>query len=110
YDLAGAPPQLAWLRGYPLGRSITELEFEHGALRFPGFARPVFLLRGEEYVSSLPAAWRADFVDDAAEPANMLRALRERAELSPGADVVHYEARWAGARGGRGVLGGLDDM
>jgi telomerase protein component 1 len=70
--------QFAWLRDYPAGRSITELEMEYAALREPAAARASFYIRDERFMHDVPADVQAAFAPADRESYAKLRALKER--------------------------------
>ena len=52
---------LAWLRQYPAHRSVTELEFQHGALRAPQHARACFYIRDQRFMHDVPEHLQKNF-------------------------------------------------
>ena len=112
YDVEDVP-HLDWLKYMPAGRSVTELEFEYGALRtFDGRstpARSLFCLRDMSFVANMPEELHDTFVSKA--HADRITDLRRRIEAAEGpASVVRTRPSWGGMLNGKPVLGGLEDF
>lgn len=74
------------------GRSVTELEFIHGAFNPDVVAHSLFLFR--ELTGAIPAGWE----DAEPESAAKLTALKQRIIEHPGVHVRHYAADVANGR------------
>ena len=53
--------RFAWLRSYPAGRSVTELEMAHAVLLRPDAARAAFYIRDERFMHDVPGVYCFDF-------------------------------------------------
>jgi telomerase protein component 1 len=83
--IADDEEHFAWLRDYPAGRSITELEIEHAVLREPGAARAAFYLRDERFMHDVPAAVQASFAPADRDSYAKMRELKERVRAASAA-------------------------
>eukprot|EP01116_Phalansterium_solitarium_P003945 TRINITY_DN1478_c0_g2_i3.p1 TRINITY_DN1478_c0_g2~~TRINITY_DN1478_c0_g2_i3.p1 ORF type:complete len:2362 (+),score=859.43 TRINITY_DN1478_c0_g2_i3:58-7143(+) len=111
-------PKYDWVRAYPPGRSITELEIQQGCLRDTaadphaarrGRSRALFYVRDGKFLPKVPAEYRADFVDDDRDTIEKLDRLRAAVESS-GYPVCHYKPSWGGVRDGKPMVKGLDTL
>lgn len=86
--------RLLWLRDAS-GRSVTELEFLHGALNDPTQARrTAFCIRAAETVLAVPAEFRSVYVEPDEASADRLRDLAERVRRSGLPLLDGYPAVW----------------
>eukprot|EP00049_Salpingoeca_infusionum_P007618 m.123911 g.123911 ORF g.123911 m.123911 type:complete len:2859 (-) comp13763_c1_seq1:490-9066(-) len=88
-------PEYDWVREYPTGRSITELEIQAGVLSNPepATARAFFCLRNSSFSNSVPQPFRKDFAAESPEAAQLLSQLRARV-TSSGTPTLQYDAKW----------------
>uniref|UniRef100_A0A674IMT5 Telomerase associated protein 1 n=1 Tax=Terrapene triunguis TaxID=2587831 RepID=A0A674IMT5_9SAUR len=103
YSLPDAP-QYEWVKSYPRGRSITELEvmqFLSSRRDSGSAAQAFFYLREPDFLGSVPEAWRADFVAESEDAHISLMAL-----LSP----PRYSCQWGGVAQGRPYVKGLEEF
>lgn len=103
------PPRLlrshAWLRDHA-GRSITELEFRHGALsRSPAQARVLFCLRDPAATTGVPEPHRTAFVETDPDALRQLEELTGQVRASGHELLDNYPCAW---QPDRQRLGGLE--
>jgi hypothetical protein len=68
YDVPDEPAY-QWLKRVPKGRSVTELEMWHGALRNPAASKAFFYLRDPALVREVPETHRKSFESESASVA-----------------------------------------
>eukprot|EP01119_Soliformovum_irregulare_P015829 TRINITY_DN4519_c0_g1_i1.p1 TRINITY_DN4519_c0_g1~~TRINITY_DN4519_c0_g1_i1.p1 ORF type:complete len:1529 (-),score=494.33 TRINITY_DN4519_c0_g1_i1:1256-5488(-) len=99
-------PQFDWVKNYPKGRSITELEFEYGCLAKPADSSALFYFRDDALERDIPAEFKSQFVDSQ-ENLEKLKTLKTRVR-SAGAKVRDYKCLWGGVRDGKPLVRGLE--
>ncbi|XP_067414587.1 telomerase protein component 1-like [Emydura macquarii macquarii] len=112
YTLPDAPPY-EWVKSYPQGRSITELEAAQflSGQQDPGSAVPAFFyLREPDFLGSVPEAWRGDFAAESEAARCQGEALKQHLRQHPGASIRSYNCRWGGVAGGHPYVEGLEDF
>ena len=105
-------PEHDWLREYPQGRSITELEMHHAALCEPErvAGKAFFYFRDHAPLEHVPPALRKDFDSESAEAKEKMESLKSHIRCS-GLEVYDgYSCRWLGEVEGKLMLGGLEDF
>ena len=105
-------PEYDWLREYPAGRSITELEMHHAALCNPDkvTGKAFFYFRHPSVSQRIPQSFRADFESESHESAQKIEGLKSQIRTS-GLEVYDgYTARWLGEVDGKPMVGGLEDF
>lgn len=106
--LVSEDPRFAWVKEYPAGRSITELEMEYGALAAGGQQLgSLFFLRNDSFVSKVPSSSKPDF-EAPEEDKEKLAALREKV-LATGRATT-YSASWGGIVDDKPMASGLEDF
>ncbi|XP_029437372.1 LOW QUALITY PROTEIN: telomerase protein component 1 [Rhinatrema bivittatum] len=105
-------PEHEWLRSYPKGRSITELEImqflnQGGSSDLP---RAFLYLRDPACLSSVPDCWRKDFAAESPEAKRTMAELKSRVTALGQATCRGYSCRWGGVAGGKPFLQGLEDF
>ncbi|XP_015273529.1 PREDICTED: telomerase protein component 1-like [Gekko japonicus] len=107
-------PHYEWLKSYPAGRSITELEavqFLNGYKDPSAKSRAFFYLREPDFLGSVPEAWRADFAAESEEAKDRMVDLKERLEKHEAlASVGRYACQWGGVAQGRPYVKGLEEF
>jgi telomerase protein component 1 len=107
YDVSD-DPRFDWVRAYPAGRSITELEMHLAALSNPaGAYGSFFYLRDKQFIRDVPNDVRKYFVEADTAQKEKLRDLRERISSS-GLPVFNYSVKWRGVEEGKAMVDGLD--
>ena len=101
-----------WLKEYPPGRSITELEIYHAALADPEKAqnKAFFFLRDPAFLEEVPSEVKSSFVAESFATDKKIESLKSRLRTS-GLEVYDkYSARWLGVIEGKPMTGNLDDF
>ncbi|XP_062994042.1 telomerase protein component 1 isoform X2 [Elgaria multicarinata webbii] len=105
-------PQFEWVKSYPAGRSITEMEifqFLEGGNDPTTRSRAFFYLREPEFESFVPDMWKADFLPESEEAKDRLADLKERlCDYEGLASLERYACRWGGVAHGRPYVAGLE--
>uniref|UniRef100_A0A670J5M5 Telomerase associated protein 1 n=1 Tax=Podarcis muralis TaxID=64176 RepID=A0A670J5M5_PODMU len=97
-------PHFEWVKFYPAGRSITELEVVQ-------FLNGLPLCSSVTLGSSVPETWRADFVAESEEAKRRLGDLKESIENHGSlASCSRYVCQWGGVAQGRPYVKGLEDF
>lgn len=110
YDIESRDPALDWVRSYPAGRSITELEMQLAALSDPASATgSFFYLRDKQFIRDVPQDLRKYFIESDAAQKEKLRELRERISSS-GLPVCNYAVKWRGFEEGKAMVDGLEEF
>ena len=105
-------PEYDWLREYPAGRSITEIEMHHAALCNPDkvTGKAFFYFRHPSISQHIPQSFRADFESESHESAQKIERLKSEVRTS-GLEVYDgYSSRWLGEVDGKPMVGGLEDF
>jgi nephrocystin-3 len=77
-----------WLKDLH-GKSVTELEIFHGVLNNPEMAgRSFFYFRDPDYIATIPAEKRSDFLSENAASAEKQRALKQLIRATCGAKSI----------------------
>ncbi|XP_044278296.1 telomerase protein component 1 isoform X3 [Varanus komodoensis] len=107
-------PQYEWVKSYPAGRSITEMEsvqFLEGSGEPTAGSRAFFYFREPQFLSSIPDTWRADFLAESEEAKRRMVDLKERLSQHEGlASLGRYTCTWGGVAQGRPYVKGLEDF
>ena len=105
-------PEYDWVRDYPTGRSITELEIFHGALSDPEKVaeKAFFYFRNGAVLREVPREWRKDFESSSPDDEEKMESLKSRIRTS-GLEVYDgYEGRWLGEIQEKPMVGSLEDF
>nr|XP_042710923.1 telomerase protein component 1 [Chrysemys picta bellii] len=107
-------PQYEWVKSYPRGRSITELEvmqFLSSRRDSGSAAQAFFYLREPDFLGSVPEAWRADFVAESEDAQHRMADLKGHLGQHLGvASVSRYSCQWGGVAQGRPYVKGLEEF
>ncbi|TFJ99854.1 vimentin-type intermediate filament-associated coiled-coil protein [Platysternon megacephalum] len=113
YSLPDAP-QYEWVKSYPRGRSITELEvmqFLSSRRDSGSAAQAFFYLREPDFLGSVPEAWRTDFVAESEDAQHRMADLKGHLGQHLGvASVSRYSCQWGGVAQGRPYVKGLEEF
>ena len=105
-------PEFDWLKEFPPGRSITEVEMHHAALCDPDKAtnKAFFFFRDPAILSSIPKEFRSDFASESEEAQEKIESLKSNIRTS-GLEVYdNYPSNWLGEVEGKLMTGGLEDF
>ncbi|XP_054848405.1 telomerase protein component 1 isoform X2 [Eublepharis macularius] len=106
--------QYEWVKSYPGGRSVTELEavqFLNGCKGSSAGSRAFFYLREPDFLGSVPKAWKADFAAESEEAKDRLVDLKKRLENHESLpSLSRYTCQWGGVAQGRPYVKSLEDF
>ncbi|XP_060546985.1 telomerase protein component 1 isoform X2 [Pantherophis guttatus] len=107
-------PQYEWVKTYPLGRSITELEavqFLNGSHDPTAESRAFFYLREPDFLGSVPEPWKKDFGAESEEASQHMTDLKEHLRKHGSlAAFSSYACQWGGVAQGQPFVKGLEDF
>uniref|UniRef100_A0A8C3WJJ7 Telomerase associated protein 1 n=1 Tax=Catagonus wagneri TaxID=51154 RepID=A0A8C3WJJ7_9CETA len=106
-------PHFRWAQQYPSGRSVTEMEvmqFLNRGLRLQPSAQPLIYFRDSSFLSSVPDAWKPDFISESEEAAHRISELKSYLHRQKGITCRRYCCEWGGVAAGRPYVGGLEEF
>uniref|UniRef100_A0A8D1JHP7 Telomerase associated protein 1 n=1 Tax=Sus scrofa TaxID=9823 RepID=A0A8D1JHP7_PIG len=106
-------PHFRWAQQYPSGRSVTEMEvmqFLNRGLRLQPSAQPLIYFRDSSFLSSVPDAWKPDFISESEEAAHRISELKSYLNRQEGITCRRYCCEWGGVAAGRPYVGGLEEF
>ncbi|KAH0505878.1 Telomerase protein component 1 [Microtus ochrogaster] len=112
YDLPDHP-HFHWARQYPSGRSVTEMEvmqFLNRSRRLQPSAQALVYFRDPGFLSSVPDAWKPDFISESEETAHRVSELRRYLHEQKEVTCRRYSCEWGGVAAGRPYTGGLEEF
>ncbi|XP_057642086.1 telomerase protein component 1 [Chionomys nivalis] len=112
YDLPDHP-HFHWAQQYPSGRSVTEMEmmqFLDRSRRLRPSAQALVYFRDPEFLSSVPDAWKPDFISESEETAHRVSELRRYLHEQKEVTCRRYSCEWGGVAGGRPYTRGLEEF
>lgn len=113
YKITSGDPKFDWLKTYPAGRSVTELEMQYAALQNPS-ANPhsFFYFRDNAFLNQVPQEHRKVFDSESKEAATKIDALKQAIRMSSCKYYEGYKCSWAGGLDalGRPMVTGLDEL
>ena len=101
-----------WIRHYPKGRSITELEMYHGALADPDkvTGKAFFYFRDKGVMDEIPTKYIGHFKDESFENEEKIESLKSKIRTS-GIEVFdNYPSHWMGVVQNKPMLSSLEDF
>ena len=101
-----------WIRDYPKGRSITELEMYHGALSDPDkvTGKAFFYFRDKAVMDEIPTKYIGHFKDESFENEEKIESLKSQIRTS-GIEVFdNYPSHWMGVVQNKPMLSSLEDF
>ncbi|XP_050397784.2 telomerase protein component 1 [Patella vulgata] len=101
-----------WVKNYPAGASVTELEMHYGALAGPQAVaeRAFFYFRDRRVEYDIPNEFIQHFKSESEETNMKMNKLKNRIRGS-GLEVYDgYPSRWAGVVNDKALVGGLEDF
>ncbi|XP_062916230.1 telomerase protein component 1 isoform X3 [Mobula hypostoma] len=105
-------PQFQWVKDYPRGRSITEMELMQFLRQNPGDPRQTCFVytRDPAVQRSIPEQWTPDFSAESEEAklrvAELKREVKERDLLT----LENYRSEWGGLLHGKPYLAGFEEF
>ncbi|XP_019622302.1 PREDICTED: telomerase protein component 1-like [Branchiostoma belcheri] len=106
-------PEFDWLKSYPAGRSMTELEIHHAALADPSAAqgRAFFYFRDPSFESDVSGKLRDSFLSESSSSKEKMEKLKSRIRRS-GLEVHDgYPCAFAGVMDdGKAMVSGLEEF
>ncbi|XP_060031383.1 telomerase protein component 1 isoform X2 [Erinaceus europaeus] len=106
-------PHFRWTQDYPSGRSVTEMEvmqfLNRGLCQQPS-AQALVYFRDSSFFSSVPAAWKSDFVSESEEAAHRISELKSYLRQQKETVCRRYPCEWGGVAAGRPYVGGLEEF
>ncbi|XP_076983448.1 telomerase protein component 1 isoform X2 [Tamandua tetradactyla] len=106
-------PHFRWAQQYPLGRSVTEMEvmqFLNGSLRLQSSVPAFIYIRDSSFLSSVPDAWKSDFISESEEAADRISELKSYLSRQKEITFRRYPCEWGGVAAGRPYAGGLEEF
>ncbi|XP_056092464.1 telomerase protein component 1 [Rhinichthys klamathensis goyatoka] len=105
-------PQYNWLNSAPDGLSITEMEIRQFQALYPDSAqsRMFFCFRSPHLTSSVPVAWRTDFVAESKEAEAKISSLKTWIQNNEFKVTENYPCEWGGVVDGKPYVKGLEDF
>ncbi|XP_070582909.1 telomerase protein component 1 [Erythrolamprus reginae] len=107
-------PQYEWVKSYPSGCSITELEavqFLKGSYDPTAESRAFFYLREPDFLGSVPEAWKKDFGAESEEAAQRMTDLKEYLRKHGSlAAFSSYACQWGGVAQDQPFVRGLENF
>ncbi|RXN37538.1 telomerase component 1 [Labeo rohita] len=105
-------PQYSWLNSAPDGLSITEMEIRQFQALFPDSAQShmFFYFRSPNLTSSVPVAWRTDFVAESKEAEAKMNSLKTWIWNNDFKVTENYPCEWGGVVDGKPYVKGLEDF
>lgn len=111
YDVSDSP-EFDWLKEFPTGRSITEIEMQHACLQNPekSIRNSFFYFRDDSVNASIPEKHRREFESESEEAKEKIEQLKSEIRTS-GIEVYDgYPSRWLGVLEDKPMVGGLEDF
>ncbi|XP_006883338.1 PREDICTED: telomerase protein component 1 [Elephantulus edwardii] len=106
-------PHFQWVQQYPPGRSVTEMEmmqFLNRGLRLQTSAPALIYFRENSFLSSVPDAWKPDFIPESEEAAQQITELKNYLSKQKEITCRRYSCKWGGVAAGRPYVGGLEEF
>uniref|UniRef100_A0A671FNJ2 Telomerase protein component 1 n=1 Tax=Rhinolophus ferrumequinum TaxID=59479 RepID=A0A671FNJ2_RHIFE len=106
-------PHFRWARQYPSGRSVTEMEvmqFLNRGLRLQPSAQALIYFRDSSFLSSVPEAWKPDFISESEEAVRRISELKSYLNKHKGITCRRYSCEWGGVAAGQPYVAGLDEF
>ncbi|XP_047396054.1 telomerase protein component 1 isoform X2 [Sciurus carolinensis] len=106
-------PHFSWVQQYPSGRSVTEMEvmqFLNRDQHLQPSAQALIYFRDSSFLSSVPDAWRPDFISESKEAALRISELKSYLSRQKEITCRRYSCEWGGVAAGRPYVGGLEEF
>ena len=98
------------MKKVPKGRSVTELEMWHGALRNPKNTQALFYFRNDDFNKAVPDEHKRAFDSESPNAAERIEQLKAKIREKCPESVRTYQAKWAGVIDGKPSAGGLEQF
>ncbi|KAL4232139.1 hypothetical protein ACF0H5_009714 [Mactra antiquata] len=103
-----------WVRKYPAGASVTELEMQAAALNNNKLSemkdRAFFFLRDSKFEKDVPKVYKEEFLSENSTSAEKMKLLKDRIRHS-GLEVFdNYPCTWGGIVDGKCIVSGLEEF
>uniref|UniRef100_UPI00398E90D5 telomerase protein component 1-like n=1 Tax=Pristiophorus japonicus TaxID=55135 RepID=UPI00398E90D5 len=105
-------PQFEWVKSYPRGRSITELEIVQFLQQKNDCSSETsfFYTRDPAILRSLPEQWMSDFAAESEEGKTRMADLKNQVKEAGLLALENYGSEWGGEAHGRPCLKGLEEF
>ncbi|XP_019487936.1 PREDICTED: telomerase protein component 1 [Hipposideros armiger] len=106
-------PHFRWAQQYPSGRSVTEMEvmqFLNRGLHQQTSAQALIYFRDSSFLSSVPDAWKPDFIPESEEAVHRILELKSYLNKQKGITCRRYSCEWGGVAAGRPYVAGLEEF
>ncbi|XP_056665943.1 telomerase protein component 1 [Monodelphis domestica] len=106
-------PHFHWVKDYPPGRSVTEMEvmqFLNRGSHQQGVSPALIYLRDSSFLSSVPDGWKIDFASESDEAAERISDLKSYLDKQEGVTCHRYSCAWGGVAAGRPYVKGLEEF
>ncbi|XP_049624684.1 telomerase protein component 1 [Suncus etruscus] len=106
-------PHFRWVQQYPPGRSVTEMEvmqFLDRGSRLQPAAQALVYFRDPGFLSSVPDAWKPDFISESKEAAHRISELKSYLSRQKEVLCGRYSCEWGGVAAGRPYVAGLEEF
>ena len=95
-----------WLKEYPEGRSITELEIAQ--IQLIKEAKPLFYIRDNSVNNTIPPEYKSSFHSENKQAEQNIEILKEKIKKGEGNKVRVYKCTWGGVFENKPMMKGLD--
>ena len=111
YEVSDSP-EFDWLKEFPTGRSITEVEMQHACLRDPekAMGKAFFYFRDTSVSETIPESHRSSFKSESEEVKEKIERLKSCIRTSGLEAYDGYPSRWLGVLEDKPMVGGLEDF
>ncbi|XP_072885036.1 telomerase protein component 1 isoform X1 [Hemitrygon akajei] len=105
-------PQFQWVKDYPKGRSITELELMQFLRQTPGDPRQTCFVytRDPAVLRSIPEQWTSHFSAESEEAKLRVAELKREVKEWDLLILENYRSEWGGLLHGKPYLAGLEEF
>ncbi|XP_069796907.1 telomerase protein component 1 isoform X3 [Narcine bancroftii] len=105
-------PHFQWVKDYPKGRSVTELELKQFLRQNADNPRQSCFVytRDPAVLRSIPDQWRSDFCAESEEAKFHLAELKQEVKERELLALANYSSEWRGQFHGMPYLGGLEEF
>lgn len=103
-------PEYDWVRNYPTGSSVTELEMHLGVLMNPiqKQDKSIMMIRNNAFIKNVPKEFLSDFAAENPQVEAKMTALKNRVRNSSLELIDGYDCHWGGVVDGKPIVSGLE--